>query len=302
MTIDELQNKFGIKDALSFEAGQGGLARIAVKTPDCQGHIYLHGAHVTHYQRTGEKPVLFLSEKSNFQPGKPIRGGIPICFPWFSNRGPTPESPMHGFARVMDWEVMSTEKTGSDVQVVLQLQSNDETRKLWPEDFQASFRVTFGKQFTMNLEVKNISSRPFKFEEALHTYLAVSDIRQVSLRGLGGVSFTTKVAGQQGGIQDRAAPITFSAETDRVYAKTSSNCTVEDLPWKREIIVAKSNSMTTVVWNPWIDRAKALADFGDEEWQQMLCVESANAFESAITLKSGQSHTMGTILARREIL
>jgi len=279
-----------------IQSGEGGLPYIAVKTDACQGHIYLHGAHVTHYQRAGERPLLFMSAKSHFEKSKPIRGGVPICFPWFSNRGPRPDSPQHGFARLQAWTIQDIRQLDRDtVEVKLQTQSSDATRVIWSEDFRATYTVTFGQELRMAFEVLNTSAQAFKFEEALHTYFAVADIRQAQLTGLSGVPFTTRVQGQQSGTQG-PEPIAFTAETDRVYANTGATCIIEDKIGNRRITVEKQNSQTTVVWNPWIDKAKAMPDFGDDEWPHMLCIEAANAFDSAITLQPGQSHSMTQIV------
>src|SRR5207249_1577500 len=191
--------------------------------------------------KTGQRPLLFMSAKSLFETGKPIRGGVPICFPWFSNRGPKPDSPMHGFARTFDWDVKSIRQINPEtVEVALTLAANAETKKYWPEDFEATHIITFSHECRMALTVQNLSDHPFKFEEALHTYFAVGDIRKTQLQGLAGVNYSTKVQGQQNG--QGPDPIQFTAETDRIYANTPSTCIINDPAWNRKITVAKQNS------------------------------------------------------------
>lgn len=276
---------------VSIETAPGGLHRIVVRTALCEGHVYPYGAHVTHYQRPGEQPILWMSGRSAFERGKPIRGGVPVCFPWFGARQGHPESPGHGFARLMEWTLQGiTEEGDGAVTVTLTLTSNDATRAHWPHDFGAVMRVTFGRELTMTLGVVNTGKSTFTFEEALHTYFTVGDVRKVRVLGLENVKYLSKVEGGQ--IKSSDQPITVTAETDRVYKQTRAACVLDDASLGRRITVEKSGSDTTVVWNPWIAKSKAMPDFGDEEWPGMICIETANAMESAVTLAPGAAHEM----------
>lgn len=264
---------------------------------DVEGQIYLHGAHVAHYQRRGEKPLIFMSGKSIFAADKAIRGGVPICFPWFGAKKDDAKAPAHGFARLKQWGVESAKKTDDGgVQIVLSLESDDSTRGLWPGDFLARYTVTFAKQLRLRLEVQNTGSGPIVFEEALHTYLSVGDIREVQVEGLSGVDYIDKVQGGRRLLQG-AEPVAFVGETDRVYLNTQSTCVAHDPVGERSISVSKSGSNTTVVWNPWIAKAKAMADFGDDEWPGMLCIETCNVADFAVTLGAGASHMMEAVIA-----
>ena len=285
-----------LPDGVRLEEGQGGLKRLAIQTAQAEAEIYLHGAHVTRFQPKGQKPVLFMSAKSIFEPGKPLRGGVPICFPWFGARqGGQPGSP-HGFARLIEWELVSAEaaKDGA-VEVRLRLVSNEATRALWPGEFVADYRVKVGATLGLELQVRNTGSQPLRIEEALHTYLAVSDVKQVSIDGLAGVSYFTAV-GTPRTETEGAAPIRLTAETDRVYLNTQSTCVAHDPGWQRKLVVEKTGSNASVVWNPWIAKAKAMPDFGDDEWPFMLCIETCNVREQAVTIAPGQSHTMAAII------
>lgn len=273
---------------------QHGLERVAVTTPVCEGHVYLHGAHVSHYRRSGEEPMLWMSDKSWFEPGKPIRGGVPICFPWFGARQGKPESPGHGFARLLPWTLATATAEGGAVTLVLTLGASEATRAHWPHDFAAEMRVTFGRELTMTLTVRNTGGEPFTFEAALHTYFAVGDVRRVRVTGLENVRYMSKVEG--GAIKSSPEPITITAETDRVYMETASACVIEDDALGRKIRVTKRGSRTTVVWNPWVAKAKAMPDFGDDEWTGMLCIETANALDAAVTLQPGASHEMTAVV------
>jgi glucose-6-phosphate 1-epimerase len=247
--------------------------------------MYLHGAHVTHFQPAGHQPVLWMSKSSLFEPNKPIRGGVPICFPWFGPREGDPKSPAHGFARLREWSVESIKKqSNGDATVTLVLDA--------PEGFALQYAVTVGKTLEMRLDVQNRSAQTVKFEEALHTYLAVGDIKQVTVGGLSpGLKYIDKVGGMN--TREQGDPvIRFTGETDRVYLDTTSTCVVNDPVMRRKIEIAKSGSNATVVWNPWINKAKAMPDFGDDEWPGMVCIETVNASKNAVELAAGATHSM----------
>jgi D-hexose-6-phosphate mutarotase len=281
----------------AWERGPGGFARLTITSPLAEAHIYLHGAHVTHFQPSGDAPLLFLSARSQFSPGKPIRGGIPICFPWFGPRAGHPESPMHGFARTTAWKIKSlTADASGTVTAVFVLEASDVTRALWPHDFRIRHIVTVARTLTTALEVTNPSSAPFQFEEALHTYLAVADVRETSVTGLEICAFIDKTDALAVKT-NAAAPMRFTGETDRIFENTRATCVAHDAAGGRRLRIEKSGSETTVVWNPWIAKAVAMADFGDDEWPAMLCIETANAGANAITLAPGASHTMRAVIS-----
>ncbi|HVM62454.1 MAG TPA: D-hexose-6-phosphate mutarotase [Verrucomicrobiae bacterium] len=284
-----------LPDTVKIEAGQGGLKRMGVHTVVADAEIYLHGAHVTHFQPHGQKPVLFMSEKSTFEAGKPIRGGVPICFPWFGARQDGRPGAAHGFARLMEWELVGAEQDRYGVEIHLRLASNAATRQEWDGEFVAEYRVMVGAALQLELRVTNTSLQPMRIEEALHTYLSVSDVRQVSIDGLAGVTYVDRVGTPQTKTEGDA-PIRITAETDRIYLNTRSACTVDDPGGKRRLIVEKNGSNATVVWNPWITKAQAMPDFGDDEWPAMLCVETCNVQQCAVTLAPSQSYVMGAVI------
>jgi glucose-6-phosphate 1-epimerase len=292
-----------LPDGVRLERGSGGLERLAVETSSGAAHVYLHGAHVTHFQPAGARPVLWVSRQSHFEggrPGKPIRGGVPICFPWFGPKTGAPASPSapaHGVARLLAWTLAGAElDSRGRVQITLRLDSDDFTRSLYPHDFAATFRVTVGAELSMELTVRNTGAAPMTCEEALHSYFAVSDARRIGVLGLEGAAYLDKVeafARKRG----EAGPIAIAGETDRVYPRALGTVTIEDPGWQRRIAVHKSGSATTVVWNPWVAKARAMADFGDEEWPDMVCVESANVGDDALTLAPGGSHVLTATIA-----
>lgn len=292
MDITQLNKQFGIDGVVSFIPGQGGLTKMVVKTPAAEGEIYLHGAHVAGYRPAGGRGAIWMSKQSWFEPSKPIRGGVPICWPWFGAHPSRSDLPGHGFARLREWTVKSVQRQGDAVSVELSLSADEKTKAIWPGEFELNFTVTIGPSLIMQLKTTNTGREAFSYAEALHTYLAVSDVRNVQVRGLEGAEYIDTVGGQSRLTRQADAPLTFSAETDSTYAGNESTCTLEDPAWGRRIAIAKSGSRTTQVWNPWIAKAARMPDFGDNEWPEMLCIETCNAKEDSLTLRPGESHTM----------
>jgi glucose-6-phosphate 1-epimerase len=295
LTSNELQSQFGIADVLRFEQAPGGLIRAAISGPQADATVYLNGAHVAGWTPRGQAPVLFLSSKSHFEAEQPIRGGVPVIFPWFGPRGGGLPGPMHGFARVSEWSIESAKvRNDGAVELGLTLSPNEASRALGFDDFLLRFRVAFGASLEMELEVHNLSSQPLRFEEALHTYFAVADIRQVSVAGLKDTTYIDKTDAAQR--KQAPAKIGFAKETDQVHLNTVATCEIDDSAGGRVIVVEKHGSETTVVWNPWIEKNLAIADMAPGEYQTMVCVETANANENAIVLPAGGVHQMGATI------
>jgi glucose-6-phosphate 1-epimerase len=295
-SLEALNERLAIPGAVRFEAGSGGFVRAAVAVPAAEAHVYLHGAHVTHYRPAGQQALLFLSERSLFAAGRAIRGGVPVIFPWFGARAGDPHAPDHGFARTREWTVESVERSDDgSVALTLQLEPDHVTRQLWPHEFRIRHRVVVGARLEMALEVENCSREPFTLEEALHTYLLVGDVRQASVTGLGGVTYIDKTDGMKRKTL-AAGPLRLTETTDRVFLDTRESCTVTDPVLSRRLVVDKSGSATTVVWNPWLEKAETMADLGHDEWRSMLCLEAANAADDAIHLAGGQRHTMSVVI------
>jgi glucose-6-phosphate 1-epimerase len=294
--IGSLNERFAVAGVLKFEAGSGGLIRAAIGGRAAEGHVYLHGAHVTHHRPAGRQPLLFLSERSQFVSGKAIRGGVPVIFPWFGARAGHPEAPDHGFARTSEWMVDSVEQANDgSVAITLVFEADDTTRRTWPHAFRVRHRVVFGERLEMTLEVENRSGNAFDFEEALHTYHLVDDVGQVSIDGLGGSVYIDKTDDMRRKTL-AAGPLRLNGTTDRVFLDTRSTCTITDPVLARRIVVEKTGSATTVVWNPWREKASAMADLGDDQWRSMLCVEAANAADNAVHLAGGERHAMRVVI------
>ncbi|MCC7349440.1 MAG: D-hexose-6-phosphate mutarotase [Phycisphaerales bacterium] len=293
--LEKLQNRFGITGLARFEEGMGGLPRIALTTPAADATVYLHGAHVAHYKPAGQRGVLFMSAASQYRTGRPIRGGVPICFPWFAARAGDPDAPMHGFVRLGDWSVESIQRSGEGASVVLGFKSNSATKMSFNADFELRYHILVGPKLDLTLEVRNTGEREFSFEAALHTYFAVADSRNITIDGLQNTEYVAKSEGMQRKTQTDPL-IRIDREVDRVYQNTQATCRLEDPGFGRTITVEKENSNTTVVWNPWIDKAANMADFGDEEWTGMVCIETANSAENAVHLPAGQAHRMRAVI------
>jgi glucose-6-phosphate 1-epimerase len=291
LSISDLQRRFGVPGIVQIDEGRGALPRVTVTSDLASAEIYLHGAHLTKYQPRGARPVLFMSDESHFDAAKPIRGGIPVIFPWFGPRAGFPGSPAHGFARIRAWKLESA-TLGADgaVRVAFTLGSDEATLGLWPSSFGLRLIFSIGPSLSLELEVR-CGDVPFSFEEAFHTYLLIGDARQVSVDGLQNADYIDKVDSFKRKTQPPEA-VRVAGETDRVYVNTTSTCVVRDPVLERTLTVEKENSGSTVVWNPWIDKARAMPDFGDDEWPRMICVETANVGDGAVRLERIQTHRM----------
>jgi D-hexose-6-phosphate mutarotase len=273
--------------------GRNGLPLVKVRTQWSAAEVYLHGAQVTHFQKHDEPPLIFLSRQSLFSPGKAIRGGIPICFPWFGAREGS--SGMHGFARLSEWEFNpSAPDLNGQVALTFTLPEKLLIQAGWPAA-KVNYIVTVGEHLTLELRVTNTSNQEFVFEDCLHTYFSVGDISQVSITGLKGVHYVDKVD-QFARKLEAGDAIRIDSEVDRVYLNTPGSVEIQDAKLNRTISVVKSGSASTVVWNPWIDKARAMADFGDEEYKAMVCVEAGNVGDSKITLPPGQAGSLKVVL------
>ena len=276
--------------------GNGWLPKVVVTTKSSVAEIYLHGAHVTHFQKNGEPALLFVSARSHFAAAQPIRGGVPICFPWFGNRE---GEPSHGFARLTEWQLVRTAVT-PDGAVTLQLVLPGIAGSSTWNSLRTDFIVTISDTLTMELTVTNDScDRTLEIENCLHAYFQVGDITQVSITGLEGLPFDDFVFSASGA--RRAASDTslhITQETNRVYPNHAGAVEIRDEAFRRTIRVQKFNSNSTVVWNPWTTQ-KLPDDFNPAEYRQMVCVESGNVKQNKISLAPGKSAELKVVLQSR---
>lgn len=286
--------------SVQIDKGAGGLERLKIQAREGEAHLYLQGAHISHFQPKDEKPVIWVSKNSAFsggRPGKPIRGGVPIVFPWFADNLPYKGAPGHGIARIFPWTLIScSELPDGRVRAVLNLKSDEETRARYPHDFLLEFVVTVGATLEMSLSATNTGSNSFVFEEALHTYFAVSDVRRVAIAGLEGAPYIDKVDAFKRKTGETAA-LRITAETDRIYPNNTATVIVTDPDWNRRIVISKTGSNSTVVWNPWIAKGASLTDLAGQQWPFMLCVETSNVGDNSLTLAPGKRHTMSATIS-----
>lgn len=270
---------------------------LEITTPWSSAEIYLHGAHVTHFQKHGEPPLLFLSQCSRFEPDAPIRGGIPIIFPWFGK--PADKPGQHGFARIRDWELKELHSPADgSVRVRLVLPACSDSPDC--PDCAVEYRVGISDRLTAELIVTNRSERAFSFENCLHTYFAVGEIDAVTVAGLRGVDYLNQPTNFSRHT-DTAEVIRIAGEVDRAYLNTPHPVEIRDSSLRRRIRVEKEGALSTVVWNPWIAKARAMPDFGDEEYKTMLCVESGNVADNALTLAPGASASLKVVLSSESL-
>ncbi len=286
--------------------GQGNLPKIQITTPTASAEIYLHGAQITSWIPKSvpapARDILFLSQHSRFEDGKAIRGGIPICFPWFrdlkGSKSDAPKAPAHGVVRTRAWNLDSISPSGDSAIVTLSLASDEQTRLWFPHDFQITHRITVSAQLKLELIVTNTGHEPFTFEEALHTYHRVASVHSAQILGLDGVHYLDNRDQNREKLQ--SGPVQLTQATDNAYLHTTGPFELldphPDPTRNRNIQLETQNSATTIVWNPWQDGAATLADLGDEEWQQFLCLEASNILESAVTLAPNQTHTLTATL------
>lgn len=293
--VAALNQRFGKTPGVTIDLGQGDLPRVRVRNSMCTGEVYLHGAHVTAYRPSHQEPVLWMSERAVFAPGKAIRGGVPICFPWFGPKQDDAQQPIHGFARTNDWELVECgEQPTGETSVILRLTPRPEFAAFGYERVETYLAVLFGATLELGLMVRNLGGASFKYEAALHTYLSVGDVRQVEVDGLGGATYYDKTKDYAAAVEDRPS-VKYVGETDRRYVSTGT-CELRDPLLRRRIVVEKVGSGSTVVWNIGDDAKAAGIGLGPGEWTRYACVEASAARQDAVEIAPGESHTLGTLL------
>jgi glucose-6-phosphate 1-epimerase len=292
--IAEADRRLGIPGAAKIVEGNGGLTKVRITSPEAEGEIYLHGAHVTSWKPKGAEEALFVSSQSRWDHDHAIRGGVPICFPWFGGKTDDPKAPAHGFVRAKAWTLESIVPAGGAVTVSMFTESDEDTKRWWPADFRLVHRVTFGPELSLELVMTNTGKTPLRFEEALHAYHRVGNIETTRVRGLDKVDYLDKT--ESGLKKTQHGEIVIGSETDRVYLDTAGAIEVEDALLHRRTRITKENSRTTVVWNPWVQKAHSLSDFADDGWKQMICIETSNVSDFAIDLAPGQQHKMTALV------
>jgi glucose-6-phosphate 1-epimerase len=281
-----------IPERIALKEGHGGLRYLELRFNGAEIHLYLHGAHILHYQPAGQPPVLWQSKASAFEPGKPIRGGIPVCWPWFGAHPDDPKQPAHGLARLVEWEPVNSSATVEATIATLKLPVS-----CYP-DASLQLTVELSDQLSVTLTTTNPHDKELHFTEALHSYFSIQDIPAVTVTGLEGQNYINQLAPADS-FHTQVGFISFSEETDRIYVNTKHDCTLIDTTLKRSILIRKENSLSTVVWNPWTDKSARMPDFGNHEFTEMVCVETANCGPNPVVLPPGQTHALRLEISAR---
>jgi glucose-6-phosphate 1-epimerase len=291
MDLSSLNQRFGISGVLKFEEAHG-LTCLQVHSSHAAATVYLQGAHLTAWVPAGQHPVIFVSRESVYAAGKPIRGGVPVVFPWFAgdskkDRIDGHPGPSHGFARIQDWTVTSTHNNGKEVLVNFELGPTEMSRSMGFDKFLLQMEMAFGATLRIKMTVINQDDKSLSFEDAFHSYYTVTDVHETTVSGLEPTSYIDKTDSFK--VKPAAGtPITFTKTTDRIYNGTSAPLTIRDGAGKRRIVLHKTGSNSTVTWNPF----DKLVDLGPWEWHEMVAVETANIGPDAITLKPGERHSL----------
>ena len=301
-----LNQRFAIDQSqtqLRIENGLGELPIIHLHNAHASARISLYGGQILSYRpHDAAQDLMFLSEKAIYQKGKAIRGGAPLCWPWFGADPDKQGRPAHGFARTSLWELIDAEtRQDNATRIVLQLTDTTDTRALWPHRFKLELEIIIGKTLELQLTTYNLNDHPINISQAIHTYFAVGDIAQTSVDGLNNCVYTDKSKLGNHTVYTQNGAITVQQEVDRIYLNTPDTANVHDHAWQRTIRIRNSGSHSTVVWNPWIEIAAQMTDLNDDDYQRFICVETANVADNKITLPAHASHRLGVEYTIRAI-
>lgn len=302
MLSESLNQSFAIKDQLRIVEGKGGFPIIEIENEYASALVSIYGAQVlsfklkfknAEYVQVEENDLFFVSESAYFEQGKAIKGGIPICWPWFGRDEENPDRQMHGFARNMLWQLDETSSTSSgETKIVLSLKESTETLKLWPHKFKLVAVINIGKTLEISLKTTNTGKSNFKITQAIHSYFALANIDKARVEGLDKTNYLDKVKGAKEAVLQKG-DVRVSEEVDRIYIDSPSRLSLFDEQLQRELVVNSSGSKTTVIWNPWVDISKRSADLSDDAYLEFICVETANAAKDTIVIEPNDSHTIG---------
>ena len=292
MNPDQLNDTFALQEAdntLRFKTGKGDITVVEIQNQYASAKISLQGAHILSWIPEGEEEVIWLSEDAKFAAGKSVRGGVPICWPWFGQHETNENFPAHGFARTVNWQVTKTEACENGTTLIcFTIQPQDDNKQMWPLDTSVEYQLIIGRKLEMELATFNNGTKPIVIGQALHTYFNVGDIDQVLLHGLDDTDYLDKL--ENFASKHQRGPVSIDQEVDRIYLNTISDCVIEDKALNRNIVIIKCGSHSTVVWNPWQETANKMGDLGEDGYKKMLCVESCNAADDVVTIEAGKSH------------
>ena len=282
--INTLNQKFGAAGRIAFRVADNGMPMLVLVNGYGSCEISLYGGQVTGYRPMGHVPVLFKSRESAQEEGKQIRGGIPLCWPWFG-APPSPELPRHGFARLVYWDILSTQYDSKTTEAVISLVDNEKTRALWPHSFELTQKITLSDNLTIDVTTLNNGPEPFAISQSIHPYFKVRDITNISVQGLEDCQFSDLFT-KESRIQE--GPLTIDKESYYIYSNEKSACALKDEGLGRNIAVTYSGMNKLIVWNPWTEKSKQIEDFGDDEYKGMITIAPATLPEENSVLQPGE--------------
>lgn len=288
MSIEQLNAGFAIAGQVIFVEGKGGLPFIQISNDHADALVSVYAGQVLSFTPKAASDLLFVSDKAYYAEGKAIKGGVPICWPWF---GADPEGkgrPAHGFMRNRMWEVWgSRANPDGSTTVALGVASSPETLAIWPHAFKLTMEITVGKTLQLALVTHNAGDEPFTITQAMHTYFSISDIAQTTVTGLDGTQYLDKAAGAGGAVKQQAGAVTINAEVDRVYTGVPAELAIVDGAGQRTIRIRSKGNQTAVVWNPWAEIAASMGDLQDDDYLRFVCVETTNAVDDVVEVPAG---------------
>jgi len=291
MNFDQLC-EYEIENELQFVDIEHGFTYIEINNAKAHATISTYSGQVLSYRPKSQKDdLLFVSDRAYYEDGKAIKGGIPVCWPWFGADPDDLGRPAHGFVRNRQWEVTGSESLANgSTKVLLGMVDSDETRKIWPHTFKLSIEITVGDSLKVALVTHNSGDESIIISQALHTYFYVGDISKVQVLGLDGIDYIDKVDGFAEKTQ--SGPVTITGEVDRIYKGVTGELVIDDASLGRRIRIASRGCSTAVVWNPWSEIASSMGDLDDDDYKKMICVETANAGSETIEIAAGSEYRL----------
>jgi glucose-6-phosphate 1-epimerase len=291
LTAADLNQRFARPGEVEFKVADHGALVAQVANAAGSGAIACQGAQVLTWAPAGQAPVVWLSPDARFQATKSLRGGIPVCWPWFGAHAEDPSMPAHGFARNLDWDIRETATTPEGTRVLMGFTPGEAQRALWPHSAELTLAVTMGKTLRLILTTRNKGAEPIAITQALHTYFHVGDIGAVRVEGLEGCDYIDKATRGDPRIQQEG-PIAVDREVNRIYLGCPGPVAIVDEALRRRILIDKSGSGSYVVWNPWAETGAKFGDMGPDGYRKMLCVETTNAWTDTAAIAPGAEYAL----------
>jgi glucose-6-phosphate 1-epimerase len=291
MNFDQLR-EHEIEDELQFVEIEHGFVYAEINNAKAHATISTYSGQVLSYRpKNQQQDLLFVSDQAYYEDGKAIKGGIPVCWPWFGADPDDQGRPAHGFVRNRQWEVSSSESLADgSTQVVMSLVDTAETRKIWPHPFRLDIVITVGDSLKVALVTHNSGDESVTISQALHSYFHVGDISKVRVLGLDGTEYLDKV--DDSTRKTQVGPVIIEGEVDRIYTGVSGELIIDDESLGRKIRITSSGCSTAVVWNPWSEIATSMGDLDDNAYRNMICVETANAGPETITISADSEYRL----------